>query len=180
MSSNPNSFTPPAVVRGAGNLRGQVERLIRELQGKMGQLQASVGGVISKSSTQTLTANNTEQAVTFDRVDFDSGAVADTANNRFVVPEGGLYVVSLGVQLITTAVGTNGYFAVEINGSSTGSMIIFRRTTWTTAESSFHSGVLGLAAGDLVTMVCNPMSAAAGLRGNAATRLSCSLSIAKL
>lgn len=140
--------------------------------------------VMSLSSSQTLT-NDTSTTITFDRADVDGGgSVIDLANNRFVTPATGIYMVIANWLWEGTAPLETPYIEVLSSGTQ---VALFRTPSPTAAtavlagSSGYNaSGVLSFTSGANITMQINPR-AVSGVtaRGNASARLSTSFAMVR-
>lgn len=136
---------------------------------------------MAKSTSQTLT-NNTLTLVTFDTSVIDSGSsVIDLANERFVAPTTGLYLVSVSWTWETT-VPAAGAANIEIRVNGTAACPLIRVAATATASGGLQgTHPLSLTSGDLVTVFINP-GAVTGVtaRGNAAAHLRTQFSLVRL
>lgn len=134
---------------------------------------------ISKTSTQTLTANTSEQQITFDREDFDTnGSIVNLASDSLVAQEPGIHWVQFHIQFDTAAAGADGYGIIRVNG---GIKPVLSRSS-STAQAARTLKVIdlvSLAAGDVLTAFVNPNSVAAEIRGSANLHISTALMIAR-
>ena len=142
---------------------------------------ANVGNLWSmgKTASQTLT-NNTDTAITFDRSDIDGGgSVIDLANDRFVIPATGLYMV-YAHWLWEGTVPSASIIKVRVGGSDAGHFV--RQNATAVANGSMDAAVpLSLTSGDFVTLVILPGAVTgATARGNALVTLSSTFTLVRI
>jgi hypothetical protein len=136
---------------------------------------------MSKTTSQTLTSN-ADTVITFDRADVDSGSsVIDLANDRFVVPATGMYLVICGWRWETTVPLVAARAQVFVGGVHGGLQFTTEPATLGGSSASNGTGLLSLSAGALVTMVCHPGGAVTPTaRGNATRQLSTTFTLVRV
>jgi len=145
-----------------------------------------VGGVgnawgMSKTASQTLTSN-ADTAITFDRTDVDGGgSVVDLANDRFVIPATGFYLVICHWLWETTVPIAGGRVQAAVGGTATTPQGRPQAATNGANGSISTATVLSLTAGAFVTMVIHPGGAVTPTaRGNASLNLSTALQLIRI
>jgi hypothetical protein len=136
---------------------------------------------MSKTASQTLTSN-ADTTITFDRSDIDSGSsVIDLANDRFVAPLTGKYLVTAHWIWETTAPNGAGRASVAVNGTIVSPLIRLDGGTLGSSGGLVGTVALSLTAGDLVTLIIHPGAAVTPTaRGNASRTLSSAFTLAHL
>ena len=136
---------------------------------------------MNKSSSQTLTSNTLTQ-ITFDTAVIDGGgSVIDLANERFVAPATGLYLVFCHWLWEASSPGTTHRIEVHVDGVE--ALPLIRQNSATPAANGGlqGGGALSLTAGDFVTMWCHPGGAVTPTaRGNAAIHLATTFSLVRI
>jgi hypothetical protein len=135
---------------------------------------------MSKTSSQTITSN-ADTTITFDRTDVDGGgSVVDLANDRFVAPATGLYLIITHWLWESTVPANGARVYATINGSA---QVQNRPQAATNGGNGSVDGahVFSLASGDFVGMGIHPGAAVTPTaRGNASRNLSSSLSMVRI
>jgi hypothetical protein len=140
---------------------------------------------MSLSSSQTLT-NNTVTTITWDRSDIDGGgSVIDLANDRFVVPATGFYLVLFSWLWEGTAPLITCAMQINVGGTNV-ALLRVPGATAATAVFNANGGYngtasLALTSGDHVTGAINP-AAVTGVtaRGNASRALSTVITLVRI
>jgi len=137
---------------------------------------------MNKSSSQTLTSN-TLTAITFDTAVIDGGgSVIDLANDRFVIPATGFYLVFLNWLWETTTPTIDTYMSVKVGATESIPLIRGQAITASMrANGGINgSGALSLTAADLVTMHIQPGVATPTARGNASKHLATTFTLVRI
>ena len=135
---------------------------------------------MNKSASQTLTSNTLTQ-ITFDTAVIDGGgSVIDLANERFVAPATGFYIVICNWLWEATVPGTTPYISVQVGATDAVSLI--RPSGAPTASMGLNgSGPLSLTSGNFVTMWCFPGGAVTPTaRGNASVHLATAFTLVRI
>lgn len=138
---------------------------------------------MNKSSSQTLTSNTLTQ-ITFDTTVIDGGSsVIDLANDRFVAPATGFYLVICTWLWEATAPNVTAHISVKVGSVESIALI---RTSVATASMGANTGLngsgpLSLTSGDFVTMWCHPGGAVTPTaRGNASVQIASAFSLVRI
>jgi hypothetical protein len=132
-------------------------------------------------SSQTLT-NGTDTQLTFDSADIDGGgSVIDLANDRWVIPATGFYMVYVTWLWETTPPVDSAAISVRIGGTDSASRCRIHGNTSIAAQGLNGNFPLSCTSGDFVTVAINP-GAATGVtaRGNASVQIRTSATLVRV